>query len=250
MEDFYSTLQSQYLPYLIEVRRRLFFIVCLFIIGSVLGFFNYEPVIKFVLKVFNFQGINIVFTSPFQLIELAVNSSLLIGFLITLPVIVIQILFFIKPALGYKEYKIIIRFLPITLFLFLLGFGYGLLMMRSTLQLFYNQSQALGIGNMFDAPHMFSTILLTSILLGVAFEFPIFLTLAAHFRLFKIRSLVKTRPFFYLVSFIFVIFLPPSDLLSDALLELPLALLFELTLLFNRWVFRPVKVKGGENEFS
>lgn len=250
MENLAPGLADKYLPYLIEIRRRLLFLVCLFIIGSVLGFFYYEPVIRLILALFNLKGVNIVFTSPFQLIELAVNSSLLIGLLITLPVIIYQFLSFIKPALVRQEFRMIVRFIPLTLFLFLIGFIYGLLTMRSTLEIFYRQSQELGLGNILDVSHLLSIILTTSILLGVAFEFPIVLTLAMHFGIISRHWMAKIRPVFYVVSIIFVIFLPPTDLLSDFLLELPLALLFELTLIFNRFLFKPARLKGGEHAVS
>lgn len=238
MEDFSSDLAGKYLPYLVEIRRRLFFVVGLFVIGTVLGFFYYERVIKLILQIFHFQGVNIVFTSPFQFIELAINSSLLIGLLITLPVIVIQILAFLKPALQKREYRAVVTLIPASLVLFLIGFVYGFLMMRSTLEIFYRQATELGVGNFLDVNHFLSVTMITSMLMGLAFEFPLVLTFALRFRIIHVSQIAKMRVIFYLVSIIFVIFLPPTDLLSDFLLELPLAILFELTLILNRIVFR------------
>lgn len=238
MEDLTSDLAGRYLPLLVEIRRRVFFLVCIFVVASALGFFYYERIIRFILKIFQFQGVNIVFTSPFQFIELAINSSLLIGLLITLPLIVIQVLAFIKPALNRREYRAIVTLIPASLFLFIVGFVYGLLMMRSTLEIFYRQSRELGVGNFLDVTHFLSTTLVTAMLLGVAFEFPMVLTFALRFRMIHLSQIARIRLIFYLASFIFVIFLPPTDLLSDVLLELPLALLFELTLILNRLFFK------------
>ena len=240
-KDLSADLAGRYLPFLIEIRRRLLFVVCLFIIASILGFFYYDRVIRLILEVFRFQGINIVFTSPFQFIELTLNSSFLLGLVIVLPVVIAQILAFIKPALRRREYWAIVTLLPISLFLFLIGFAYGILMMRSTLALFYRQSQTLGVGNLLDVVHFLSVTISTAILMGLAFEFPVVLTLALRLKLLTLSSLTKLRAVFYLVSIVFIIFLPPSDILSDIILELPLALLFELTIIVNRLVFRPVK---------
>jgi len=57
-----------------EVRKRLFFVASIFLISSALGFIYYEKIITTSLGIFNLEGINIVFTSPFQFLELSVNS--------------------------------------------------------------------------------------------------------------------------------------------------------------------------------
>lgn len=229
---------AKYLPFLLEIRRRLLFLASIFIAASTLGFIYYERIIRFVLKIFQFQGVNIVFTSPFQFINLAINSSLILGLIVTLPVIILQMLFFIKPALAPKEYRTLLFLLPFSLILFATGFLYGVLMMRSTLEIFYRQTQALGVGNFLDISTFLFQIILTAVLLGTAFQFPLVMTFLLHLKIINWPSLAKFRPLFYLAACIFIAFLPPTDLLSDFLLFLPLALLFELTLILNRLIFR------------
>lgn len=231
---------NKYLPLLMEARRRLLFLVCLFVIASALGFFYYERIIKFALAIFQFQGVNIVFTSPFQFINLAINSSLVLGLAVTMPFIIVQVLFFVKPALAPQEYRTLLFLLPFGLVLFAIGFIYGIMMMRTTLEIFYHQTQAIGAGNFLDISTFLFQILLTAILLGTAFQFPLVFTFLLHLKVVKLVSLVKSRLIFYLAAGVFVIFLPPTDLLSNFLLFLPLALLFELTLILNRFVFKNI----------
>ncbi len=233
MEDFDDFVQKFY-PFLREIRKRLLFIAALFLTSSVFGFIYYAKVIRFILKLFRFEGVNIVFTSPFQFIELAVNSGLIIGMVVTLPFLIFQVVSFLKPALRKSEHKIVNFLIPISIFLFTVGFGLGLFIMRFIISLFYEKSVEFDIGNFLDVSLLLSQTLLTSFLMGAAFQFPIVLTLLIQFKVIKYKDLVKQRIYAYSLSIFFAALLPPTDLISLMLLTLPLVVLFEFTLLLNK----------------
>lgn len=234
MDDIYN----RYFPYLMEVRKRLFFIASIFLITSALGFIYYEKIITTSLGIFNLEGINIVFTSPFQFLELSINSGLLIGLIAAFPLIIVQCLSFLKPALKKTEFKLVISLLPLSIFLFVFGFIYGVYIMRYVLIVFYEKSLALDIGNFLDVSKFLSQILLTSALMGLAFQFPVVLTILMRLKVVKYEALTKQRLIAYSVSIIFAAFLPPTDLFSLALLTVPLVILFEITLLLNKVLFK------------
>jgi sec-independent protein translocase protein TatC len=235
---------NRYFPYLMEVRKRLFFVASVFLISTALGFIYYEKIILFSLGVFNLEGINIVFTSPFQFIELSINSGLLVGLVAIFPLMIIQVMAFLKPALKKSEYRLVISLLPLSIFLFLFGFAYGVFIMRYVLVIFQEKSLALSIGNFLDVSRFLSQILVTSALMGLAFQFPVVLTILMRLRVITYQALSKQRMIAYSFSVIFAAFLPPTDLFSLALLTIPLVILFETTLLLNKVVFKvPPKPK-------
>jgi sec-independent protein translocase protein TatC len=180
------------------------------------------------------QGVNIVFTSPFQFINLAISSGVASGLVAAFPLIIVQFLSFLKPALRKKEYKMVINLLPFSIFLFLLGFTFGAIIMRWQVQIFLARSVSLGIGNVLDISHLLSVVIMTSAFMGVGFQFPIVLLILMFLGVIKRHHLSKQRPWVYLGSFIFALFLPPDSILADFILTLPLVILFELTLLLNR----------------
>lgn len=233
-----QSLYTRYLPFLTEIRRRLLFIVSLFLISGVLGFFYNEKIVSFVLKFFKLEGVNIVFTSPFQFFNLAISSGFLVGVVVVFPVLIYQLLSFLKPALSKHEYKTIIALSPISIFLFLVGFGFGVITMRYVVTLFYEKSVGLSIGNFLDVTNLLSQILMTSILMGLAFQFPVILTILMKLRILKYRTVVKQRFLVYIISVVFATLLPPTDLLSLVLLTLPLIFLYELSLILNRWILK------------
>lgn len=229
---------KQYMPFLLEVRRRVLFVAAIFFIFSALGFIYYEKIIRLILRAFELQGINIVFTSPFQFINLAINSALMVGAVVVFPLIIWQIILFVRPALTKAEFKLTLSLLPLSIMLFVAGMTFGVLIMRWVMVLFYEKSVQLNIGNYLDVSQLLSQVIMTGVLMGVAFQFPVVLTMLLKIRLMTFKALSDKRLLAYGISLVFAAMLPPIDLLSLVLLTLPLIFLFELTLVLNRYILR------------
>ncbi len=229
-----SRVSNKYAPYLTEIRKRLVTALVIFGLATFFGFATYEAIIKFLVSFLSLKGVNIVFTSPFQFINLAIACGIATGIVVAVPVILFQLFSFLKPALSKKEFKTILSFLPFSLLLFILGFLFGAFIMKWQIEIFLDRSISIGIGNILDISKLLSVVLLTSALMGVGFQFPIVLLLLLKFGVVKKVQLARARKWVYLASFIFAIILPPDSILADILLSLPLILLFEITLLLNK----------------
>ena len=225
---------SKYSHFLVEVRKRLFATFILFVTVTFIGFFFYEPIIRSLIQLLDLNGINIVFTSPFQFINLAISCGVSLGIIVCFPLLVSQVIFFLKPALRKKEYNLIVRLIPFAFILFVLGFIFGAVIMKWQIEIFVSKSVSLGIGNILDISKLLTTVILTSVLMGVAFQFPIFLLVFLKIGLIKRHWLIKYRTLIYVASLIFAIVLPPDSIIADFLLSLPLIVLFELTLFIDK----------------
>ncbi len=106
--------------------------------------------------------------------------------------------------------------------------------MKWQIQIFLEKSVELGIGNVLDVSRLISTVLLVSIFMGAAFQFPVIMVLLLSIGIIKAEYLRKQRLWVYLFSIIFPILLPLDSIFADLLLALPLIILFELTLILNR----------------
>ena len=229
-----NELISRYSPYLTEVKRRFFFTISFFAVSTVFGFVFYEKIIKFLIDFLSLEGINIVFTSPFQFINLALNCGIATGLVLVFPFLLYQILSFLKPALKQREYRMVTQFLPFFIVLFLLGFSFGFVIMKWQIELFLVKSESLGIGNILDISRLLGTVLMVSVLMGMAFQFPMVLFLIMRLGIIKPGSLIRQRKWIYLASLFFTILLPADSIIVDFLLALPIIVLFELTLILNR----------------
>ncbi len=236
---------KKYTPFISEVRKRILYTLGAFFVSTILGFVFYEQIIKFLIDILSLRGVNVVFTSPFQFINLSISCGLATGLVTVFPLIIFQILSFLRPALKRKEFQTVASFIPLSLFLFLTGFSFGILIMRWQIQIFLSRASSLEIGNILDISRILSTVLLTSVIMGLGFQFPIILYLLMKLGVIQPNHLHKWRKWVYLGSFIFAIMLPLDSVIADVLLTLPLIFLFELTLIlyfiFGRKKTAPAK---------
>ncbi|MBL7036682.1 twin-arginine translocase subunit TatC [Candidatus Microgenomates bacterium] len=236
-----QTIREKYPHFLKEFRKRFFFTFYFFIAATLIGFIFYEQIIGFLVILLSLEGINIVFTSPFQFVNLSISCGIAVGLIVIFPIIIGQIMSFLKPALKRKEFKVVLRFIPFNTALFLTGFTFGALIMKWQIEIFITKSLDLGIGNVLDISKLLSTILLTSSLMGVGFQFPIVLLLLVRLNVIKRKTLSSKRLWVYLISFMFAMLLPADSIFIDLVLSLPFIILFEITLILARFVEKKEK---------
>lgn len=233
---------KKYSPFLVEARKRILFTLGVFTVATVAGFIFYEEIIRFLIDILSLEGINIVFTSPFQFINLAVSCGIASGLVVVLPLFIAQVLSFLIPALKERECKMVLSFLPFSIILFLVGFAFGAIVMKWQIEVFLAKSFSLGIGNILDISNLLTTVILTSVLIGISFQFPIVLLILMQIGIIDHQQLSRRRWWAYLGFFIFTILLPCDSILTDILLTLPLIVLFELALIWDN-IFRKRRVK-------
>ncbi len=226
---------EKYSPFLKEVKKRILLTLIVFSVSSIVGFVSSEKILKTLINILSLKGVNLVFTSPFQYLTLSVSTGLATGVIFILPLLLIQILSFLKPALREKEYKTIVRFLPFSIILFLIGFCFGMAAMKWQIEIFLNKSAAIGIGNILDISKLLNMVLLTSIFMGISFQFPIILLILMRIGIVNRKELARQRKWVYLGAFIFAILLPADSVVIDIVLALPLVILFEITLAMGRF---------------
>lgn len=225
---------DRYLPYLEDIRKKILIIAGVFLGVALISGFNYQTLIKFALKGFNLEGINMVLTSPNQIIELGVTTGMFCGLIVTAPLVLYFLLNFLKPALSPREYRLIISLIPASFFLFVFGFGFGIWTMRFVVGLFAQTASGLNMSNLWDISLFFNQIVMSGLLLGFLFQFPVILTILLRLNIIKRRALAKQRAYVYSGILIIAAILPPTDIFSLLFLTIPLFLLFEITLLLNK----------------
>lgn len=225
---------EEYLPYLEDLRKRLYRGVVFFVILFLVGFFSTSFFIKNALLFMKVDGVVIATTSPFQVADIAMDCGFFIASLMVFPYITYTLFSFIAPGLTRKEKKKILLSVPLSIFLFLSGFLYGIGIFYYGLEFLARLNMALGVANIWDLGMFISQIFLTASLLGILFEFPIFLTLLIRLGIFSVQFLRSKRKIAVLTVFVFVALLPPTDGISLIAMSVPLIGLYEATLLLNK----------------
>lgn len=224
----------KYLPYLQEAQKKMFQVMVAFVLGGILGFIYYQPIIKLVMKLFQLEGVNLVLTSPYQFIDLAINCGVLTGLILALPLLGFHLIRFLRPAMKSREYRLLIRLYPVSVILFIGGFIFGAWIIQLIIRLYTQVAFDFSVQNLWDLSNFLGQILSTGILMALVFQLPIVLTGLIQLKTITIESLKRSRRYIYLVILIVVALLPPNDIVSLIILTIPPLLLFELTLVFNR----------------
>lgn len=224
---------QEYLPYLEEIRRRLYRGVLLFCALFLTGFFSTSFIVKHALLLMHVQGVTIATTSPFQFADLAMDCGFFIASVVIFPYVTYTLFSFISPGLTRREKRKIFLLVPVSIILFALGFIYGVGIFYYGLTFLAQININVGIVNIWDISMFVSQIFLTASLLGILFEFPVALTFLMHLGIIKPELLRDKRKVAIAAIFIFVALLPPTDGISLILMSVPLVGLYEMTLLLN-----------------
>lgn len=225
---------DQYKPFIKEMQNAFWKIVCFFVLGVVVGMIYYKHLLAFVMSFFKLENVNIVLTSPYQFIDLSINSGFFIGLVFASPISIYYLLRFIKPALKKAEYKLLIQLLPASLTLFIIGFGFGVWVLQYVVDLFSSVTNSLAVGNIWDLSGFISQVIIMGLSLALVFQMPIVITGLLRLKVVKYQAVTDKRRVVYAGLLLFAAIMPPTDLVSMAILTMVPLILFEIALFFNR----------------
>lgn len=225
---------ARYLPYLREIQRKLLILLSVVFLAAVVGFIYYQKILTFFLKFFNLKGITIVLTSPYQFLDLAVNTGLATGLIVAAPLFFYYLLAFLKPALKAREYRLITRLIPVSLSLFVAGFAFGAWVMQFVINLFSQTAADINVGNIWDIGHFFAQVIIVGLCLGLVFQLPVVMTILIRLKIVKREVFTTKRRYAYAGILILAALLPPNDIISLSILTVVPLFLFEVALLFNQ----------------
>jgi len=225
---------AKYLPFLREIQKKLFFTLSIMVAVGVVAGYHYQTLLKWVMSVFELEGITIVMTSPYQFINLAVNTGFVAGVSVGLPLLGYFIIQFVKPALRLREYRLLSHLYPLSILLFVIGFLFGSWIIQFVVQIYAKTTLELAVTNYWDIGSFFSQIITTGLSLGIVFEMPIVMLALLQLKVLTHAQIACERRYIYAGILLLAAILPPTDILSLIFLTLPPLLLFELTLVLSQ----------------
>jgi len=224
---------EKYLPFLEDLRQRLYYGVILFVISFMVGFFSTGSLLKVILLFVDLDQVTIATSSPFQFVNIAMDFGFFTAIMVCIPYIIYSFYVFMVPALTRTERVGLLKSTPFSIGLFVFGFSYGFSVLYYALGLLASININLGIANFWNIGQFLSEMFITSALLGLVFEFPLLLTLLIKLGVITAETLRNQRRVAYILMLSLAALLPPTDGLSLMAMTLPLVLLYEVTILLN-----------------
>jgi len=232
-----------FLEHLEELRWRIIWSLFAIVVGVAVGFvlvmrFDLvghleSPILPFL------NGKHIVATHPTDGLQITVSASIWIGVVLSFPFVVYQAWLFLLPALYPRERTLLIAALGGGMVLFAAGalFAYWVVLPMSLPWLFNFFGTA--FDPMITAESYFGFVFGLVLSFGLAFELPVVVLLLAAAGLVKPELLAKVRRYAIVVIVTAAAFLTPGgDPTSTIALALPLYVLYELSVLVARVIWR------------
>lgn len=159
-------------------------------------------------------------------------TSITAGLILAFPFILWEFWKFIRPALYDNEKKNAVAFILSTSLLFFLGilFGYYLIMPLS-INFLANYQISDVVENNIDLDSYLSLIKTTVISCGLVFEMPIIIFFLAKLGIVSASFLREYRRYAYVIMLIVAAVVTPPDVVSQMTVTIPLAILFEASIL-------------------
>ena len=162
--------------------------------------------------------------------------TMLAAFLIALPVVMYQLWAFIAPGLYLHERKLILPLVVSSYTLFILGMAFAYFLVFPTVFKFMASYNApLGAEMSTDIDNYLSFAMTTFLAFGITFEVPVVVVVLVRMGMVPLAKLKEIRPYVIVGAFVISAVVTPPDVLSQLLLAVPMALLYELGLLVARF---------------
>ncbi len=238
-----SSAEMPFLDHLEELRWRIIWSLGALVVGVVIGF---VIVIKFNLLVWMqgpmlpyLHGRRLMNTHPGGGFSIMMQTAIIMGVVIALPVIIYQVWLFLSPALHRHEKKVV---LPVILGAVLLFIGGAALAWYFVLPMTLRFLTSMGdeaFDQMISANEYFGFVTSLVLAMGAVFELPIAILLLSALGLVTPQFLTKFRRHAVIGSYVVAAIITPGDLfVTSVALMVPLYLLYELSIGLSYIVFR------------
>jgi len=231
-----------------ELRRRLIWIIVVFVFGLVVGFVFAADFVHW-LKQQMPSNVTMHVFSPSEPLRVYMMFAFVISAAITLPFALYQVWAFVKPGLTKAEQRITLTYIPFAAIMFCLGLLFGFYVIFPYLLRFMTGlSDALGTTETFGIYRYFGFMFNIVFPLALFFELPLVVMLLTRLRILRPEPLRKGRRMAYLGMVVLAAVVTPPDLVSNILVSIPLILLYEISLLLCTWLHRRIQKEDEARE--
>jgi sec-independent protein translocase protein TatC len=242
---FYDLIQIMYgaVEHLVELRRRIFIVLAALLVGAVAAGVFINRILNFLTKPAG--GAQLIVLRPTDMVWTYMEVIFAAAAVVALPVLLYQLLMFIRPALENPEELSVFRAIafiaiPLVAVFFVMGMAFAYYIMLP-MGLKYLQ----GMGSAFASTawnirEYFSFVLAVMLWIGAAFLTPLVMALLARLGLVSPRSLTKQWRYAIVgIAFVAAAITPTVDPVNMALVMAPLLGLYVLGVVMARIVYKP-----------
>jgi sec-independent protein translocase protein TatC len=190
-----------------------------------------EPLMRHMPEGTNMIAIEVA--SPFLI---PVKMVLMLAIFIAVPYLFYQLWSFVAPGLYLHERRLVMPLLASSTVLFFMGVAFAYFLVFPLAFAFFNAVAPTGVEVMTDIGRYLDFVITIFFAFGIAFEVPIATIVLVAVGATTPEKLAKKRPYIIVGAFVVGMFLTPPDIISQTLLALPMWALFEVGILFSKYL--------------
>ncbi len=226
--------------HLSELRSRLIVSLISITIVTFAGFLLFSDYILAIInRPFLETGLKLSVFSLSEGFIIRAKAALIAGILICFPVIIYEIWRYIVPAIGKKERKFIGCSVVASVLLMYTGIlltYFFLLPIAIKMLLSFTPEN---MNNIIEAGKYLSFVFLFCLAIGFMCELPIFIMILTKVGIITPKILIKKRKYAVVLIWIFAAILTPGpDVLSQALVAVPIMLLYEISIIISKIIVK------------
>lgn len=230
--------------HLTDLRKTFIYSIVALFIGTFISYLKAPLILEYFKKPLPVD--NLIFLGPAEAFLVNLKIALLIGFVLSFPVIFSTFAWFIAPGLTQREKKICFFIGLVSTSLFILGSVFSYLTILPVVLKFLFSSAWEGMDPCVSIQYYVSFLLNFIIVFGLSFQFPLIIFSLTFSQIIDLKILKRNRKYVVLglISLTFIL-APMGDLFSQLLLFLLLYLLFEGTLFIGGFFVRKEDFNSG-----
>lgn len=234
MSDLFRDREMTVLEHLEELRRRLIIAgMATLVAFAVSAVFLTWPVITLLTEP---AGVKLVALRPTEVFSTYMKVALATGAGLAMPVIVLEALLFVAPALHPHERKYLLAAVPSVTIAFCAGLAFGFLVVIPAATRFLLGFGGGAIEPFWSIAEYLSFVTSFLFWIGVSFETPLFLFFLAKLGVVNVAQLGRYRRYAFVGAFVLsAIITPTPDPFNQTIVALPIYLLYELGVLLARF---------------
>lgn len=231
--------EQTFLSHLVELRDRLIrsilailvVFICLFPWARDLYSILAQPLLAALPK-----GGQMIATDVVGVFLVPMKVTLMVAFLIALPVVIYQAWAFVAPGLYANEKKLVFPLIFASVLLFAVGMCFAYFLVFPTVFSFMAKIAPEGVAWMTDIEKYLSFAMTMFMAFGVTFEVPVIVVVLVRVGVISVEKLREIRSYVIVGAFVVGAIFTPPDVISQVMLAVPLWLLYEVGIVAARFV--------------
>ncbi len=226
--------EMSFTEHLEELRHRIFKILLAIAVGLMVSYGFIDAIVGFVTD----PAGKLYYMRPAEAFFIYLKLGIVAGCLIASPIIFYQLWAFLMPAFSVKQNLWVLGITCLSLLLFFSGLLFSYYLVLPLGLAFFTGFGAGEIEALISMENYIDFFMMLLLPFGFIFEMPLVLVVGAVLGIISSSSLKRIRPYVILMSFFLAALLTPPDVISQVLLALPMLLLYELSILFIRYILQ------------